>query len=157
MTKKSTGVVYIITMIKRMHAQYIISHSIHSNAPHLWQMLAVGMVTQMGAYFFLASGVPGFGSSAKATPQAAAAEQAAAAAAANTMSLLLFFMTSLAFPPCSTPSIDPAAFTTTDMRRWGKDWLVDDPTTVPMNGVVMVMEAIVSWKSCRKLGSVRAV
>ena len=32
------------------------------------QILAVGMVTQIGAYFFLAAGVPGFGSSATAIP-----------------------------------------------------------------------------------------
>ncbi|NMR96168.1 hypothetical protein HKB01_02600 [Vibrio parahaemolyticus] len=49
------------------------------------QMLAVGLVTQTGAYFFLASGVPGLGSSATAIP---ATEQTAAAAAANIKFLL---------------------------------------------------------------------
>lgn len=60
------------------------------------QILAVGIVTQIGAYFFLASGVPGLGSSAIAT---FAMEQpaAAAAAAANTSSLLPLLLLSSLF------------------------------------------------------------
>ncbi|CAL5433949.1 unnamed protein product [Camellia sinensis] len=57
------------------------------NAPslHLRQMRAVGIVTQTGAYFFLASGVPRCGSSATDT---FTTDHTAAAAAANTRSLL---------------------------------------------------------------------
>lgn len=72
--------------------------------PHqLRQIRAVGIVTQTGAYFSLASFEPRFGSSAMA---ALAMEHAAAAAAANIRSLLpllllllLFFISKLPFSP----------------------------------------------------------
>ncbi|CAI9785753.1 unnamed protein product [Fraxinus pennsylvanica] len=63
----------------------------------LRQMRAVGIVTQIGAYFFLASGVPGLGMSAMAT--LAMEHAAAAAATANIKSLLvLLFLSSTIFP-----------------------------------------------------------
>lgn len=63
---------------------------------HLRQILAVGIVTQTGAYFFLASGVPRLGSSDSAIATFAM-EQAAAAAAANTSSLLPLLLLSSLF------------------------------------------------------------
>ncbi|CAL9084638.1 unnamed protein product, partial [Musa textilis] len=66
--------------------------------PHLWQILAVGMVTHIGAYFFFASNVPAFGSSsATALPRPPTAHTAAAAAA-NITALLP------ALPPSSRAS-----------------------------------------------------
>lgn len=68
------------------------------------QILAVGIVTQTGAYFFLASAVPRLGSS---SPIATfATEQAAAAAAAKINSLLpllpsCFIISKLALSPWS--------------------------------------------------------
>ncbi|CAL9162101.1 unnamed protein product [Musa hybrid cultivar] len=52
--------------------------------PHLRQIFAVGMVTQIGAYFFFASGVPGLGSSSAFAIPWPMAHAAAAAAASIT-------------------------------------------------------------------------
>lgn len=82
---------------------------------HLRQILAVGIVTQTGAYFFLASGVPRLGSSDSAIATFAM-EQAAAAAAANTSSLLplLLLLSSLFLNSMLTFSaFDDAALATT--------------------------------------------
>lgn len=81
---------------------------------HLRQILAVGIVTQTGAYFFLASGVPRLGSSGSAIATFAM-EQAAAAAAANTSSLLpLLLLSSLFLNSMLTFSaFDDAALATT--------------------------------------------
>lgn len=81
---------------------------------HLRQILAVGIVTQIGAYFFLASGVPRLGSSDSAIATFAM-EQAAAAAAANTSSLLpLLLLSSLFLNSMLTFSaFDDAALATT--------------------------------------------
>ena len=81
---------------------------------HLRQILAVGIVTQTGAYFFLASGVPRLGSSDSAIATFAT-EQAAAAAAANTSSLLpLLLLSSLFLNSMLTFSaFDDAALATT--------------------------------------------
>lgn len=80
----------------------------------LRQILAVGIVTQTGAYFFLASGVPRLGSSDSAIATVAM-EQAAAAAAANTSSLLpLLLLSSLFLNSMLTFSaFDDAALATT--------------------------------------------
>lgn len=74
----------------------------------LRQILAVGIVTQTGAYFFLASAVPRLGSSSPiatfATEQAAAAAAAAAAAKINSLLPLLpscFIISKLALSPWS--------------------------------------------------------
>lgn len=81
---------------------------------HLRQILAVGIVTQTGAYFFLASGVPRLGSSDSAIATFAM-EQAAAAAAENTSSLLpLLLLSSLFLNSMLTFSaFDDAALATT--------------------------------------------
>lgn len=75
------------------------------------QILAVGIVTQTGAYFFLASILPRLGSTAMAM---LAKEHAAAAAAAKTNSLLPLLLSSLAtiFSPSTFE-----AFATTRLRR----------------------------------------
>lgn len=101
------------------------------------QMRAVGLVTQTAAYFFLASTVPRFGSSANTT---LATEQAAAAATANIKFLrvlMLLLLSSLAIS-----SEVPEALTTIEPRRVvavGWCLVAAEP---PKNDAVVVMEAI---------------
>lgn len=95
----------------------IIRVRIISTASHLRQMRAVGIVTQTGAYFFLASGVPGFGSSS--AMAILAMEQAAAAAAANTNSLLPLFSSFTSTFFSSILGLSPTALTTKSPRRAG--------------------------------------
>ena len=93
------------------------------NIPHaiLLQTRAVGMATQMGPYFFLASGVPRFGSSANATIPCPATAVTAAAATANIAALrpLLPFssLPSKLAAATSWPSDLAAAFAAKRARR----------------------------------------
>lgn len=103
-------------------------------------MRAVGIVTQTGAYFFLAAGVPRSGSSAMAT---LAMEHAAAAAAAKIKSLLPLLLSSLLLFISTVPfSASGAleAWATMRLRR-GVEGLV---MVEARNEAVMVMEAISS-------------
>lgn len=103
------------------------------------QILAVGNETQIGAYFFLASGVPRFGSwSAIAT---LAREHAAAAAAANTRSLLFVL---LSWSGRSLDSENLMALAITTPRRALVDGCFDIVVAAELlrNEAVMVMEAI---------------
>ncbi|KAJ6750780.1 hypothetical protein OIU85_001328 [Salix viminalis] len=101
---------------------------------------AVGIVTQIGAYFFLASGVPRLGSSsAMAT---LAMEQAAAAAAANIKSLLPLLLSSLFFTSTLTPSVVLEALATMSPLR---GVVVEGCLAMAepaRNEAVMVMDAI---------------
>ena len=106
-------------------------------------MRAVGIVTQIGAYFFLASGVPRLGSSsAMAT---LAMEQAAAAAAANIKSLLPLLLSSLFFISTLTLSVALEALATMSPPRGAVEGCLAMVEPV-RNGAVMVMDAISALK-----------
>ncbi|PKI60179.1 hypothetical protein CRG98_019367 [Punica granatum] len=111
--------------------------------PQLRQTLAVGIVTQMGAYFFLASGVPRFGSSsASAAPAMAATAVVAAAKTKSRRPLTL--SSALAMLLSSTPAFSPSAATlvalaTIRPRRGAKTGCAE----AAKNEAVMVIEAIV--------------
>lgn len=103
-------------------------------------MRAVGFVTHTGAYFFFASAVPRFGSSAIAT---FATEHAAAATTAIIKSLLVLLLSSLLFATAIfSDSLE--ALTTTMPRRLlaGTCFATFAAVAPPMNEAVMVMDAI---------------
>lgn len=104
---------------------------------------AVGIVAQIGAYFFLASGEPFFGSSARAT--FATENAAAAAAAAKTKSLLpLLPLSSLLLLNSKLVFSPSEALATTRPRRGEEEGccLVTVEVAPARNEAVMVMEAI---------------
>lgn len=116
-----------------------------NQTPQLRQIRAVGIVTQIGAYFFLASGDPLFGSpSAMAT---LATENAAAAAAAKNKSLLplllssllLFLNSKLVFSPSVV--LEPLA-TMRPRREEVEGCLVTVEAAPARKEALMVMEAI---------------
>lgn len=96
-------------------------------------MRAVGIVKQTGAYFFLASEVPRFGSSAMA---ALAAEHAAAATTTNIMSLLLLLSSFTIF----SDSIE--ALTITTPRRGVVVGSCLPAAALPKNEVTVMVEAM---------------
>ncbi|GMH07645.1 hypothetical protein Nepgr_009485 [Nepenthes gracilis] len=104
-------------------------------------MRAVGIVTQTGKYFFLASGLPGFGSgSAMAT---LAMEHAAAAAAANTRSLLFALPSSFLSVLLSPESATLVALATRTQRRAEADGCLETvEAEAPRKEAVIVTEAI---------------
>lgn len=104
-------------VVKHEAYKHLVCTGYTKKSIHLRQIRAVGIVTQTGAYFFLASGVPGFGSSATAT--LAMDHAAAAAAAVDTKSLLplpLLCFTCISYLDCS-PSESEEALATTRPRR----------------------------------------
>jgi hypothetical protein len=108
----------------------------------LRQILAVGIVTQTGAYFFLASGVPLFGSSSAIATPPTEQTAAAAAAAANIKFLLPFLLSSFSFSYLTifSPSTDWTALTTSLLGVAMVDRLVT--AGQPRIEAVMVIDAI---------------
>lgn len=109
----------------------------------LRHILAVGMVTQTGAYFFLAASVPLLGSSsANAT---LAKEHTAAAAAVNTRSLLIFMLCSwFLFSKLVVFSL-VEALTTVRLLLLLPEMFAGSLEMVGRNEDVMVIDAIANW------------
>ncbi|KAJ8449463.1 hypothetical protein Cgig2_002260 [Carnegiea gigantea] len=114
-------------------------YQVHYECTSNKKILAVGNETQIGAYFFLASGVPRFGSSSAIATLAR--EHAAAAAAANTRSLLFVL---LSWSGRSLDSENLMALAITTPRRALVDGCFNTVVAAELlrNEAVMVMEAI---------------